>query len=56
MKLLLDYLLHLLPSNVFQFLHCSGVVNDDSTEDACHHRSGSATAVLSYQSSAGADA
>ena len=27
MNLLLDYLLHLLPSNVFHFLHCSGVVN-----------------------------
>ena len=55
MKLLLDYLLHLLPSNVLQFLHCSGVVNDDSTNDACHHDNDSATAVLSYQSSAGAD-
>ena len=55
MKLLLDYLLHLLLSNVLQFLHCSGVVNDESTEDACHHRSGSVSKVLSYQSSAGAD-
>ena len=52
MKLLLDYLLHLLPSNVF---HCSGVVNDDSTEDACHHDSGSEFKVFSYQSSAGTD-